>query len=335
MKKKSRRVRVLAGIVATLALLLGGCGWWMFRMPGKSWTGPLPELDAEGRALRDRMRAHVEMLAGTIGPRNVFDRHGLDAAERYVSAKFRGIGYEVDRQEFLADGDPVANLEATLSGGDRKDEILVLGAHYDSIPDGPAADDNASAVAALLEIARALHGRTFPRTIRFVAFVNEEPPHFQKAEMGSLVYARRCRDREERVTAMVSLETIGYYRDEPGTQKYPPPLGLVYPDTGNFIAFVGNMASRPLVHRTLEVFREKARFPSVGGALPGWLPGIGWSDHWSFWQAGYPAVMVTDTAPFRNPNYHLRSDLPDTLDYDRMALVVEGVREVVEDLATR
>src|SRR5262249_21271394 len=161
----------------------------------------------------------------------------------------------------------------------------------------------------------------------------EEPPYFQTPAMGSAVYARRCRERGEKVVAMLGLETIGYYTDRPGSQRYPFPFGLFYPKTGDFVAFVGNTGSRALVHRAVAAFRAGAPFPSEGAAAPAALQGVGWSDHWSFWQEGYPAVMVTDTAPFRNPDYHTPRDVPDRLAYAPMARVVAGLVRVVEALA--
>jgi Zn-dependent M28 family amino/carboxypeptidase len=229
-----------------------------------------------------------------------------------------------------------------VGGTSRAAEIVVVGAHYDSVEGTRGANDNGSGVAALLAAARAFAQRSDrpARTLRFVAFANEEPPYFQGSGMGSLVYARACRARGDRVVAMVSLETIGFYTDMPDTQHYPPPLGIAYPSTGNFIGFVGNVASRALVRRAISAFRETTRFPSEGAALPEWMPGVGWSDHWSFWQAGYPAIMVTDTAPFRYPHYHDASDLPDKLSYDRMArvvdgIVVDGIVRVIHALANR
>ncbi len=164
-------------------------------------------------------------------------------------------------------------------------------------------------------------------------FVNEEPPYFQSAQMGSWVYAKACHDRDENVVAMISLETIGYYSDAPNSQHYPFPFGLLYPSTADFIAFVGNTASRALVRETVASFRRHAQFPSEGAAVPGWITGVGWSDHWAFWQEGYPALMVTDTAPFRYPHYHDSTDTPDKLDYERFARVVDGLAGVVGDLA--
>jgi hypothetical protein len=150
--------------------------------------------------------------------------------------------------------------------------------------------------------------------------------------MGSVRYARWCREQDEDIVAMLSLETIGYYSEAPGSQKYPPPLGLLYPSKGDFIGFVGNVRSRRLVRRCVGTFRASVAYPSEGGAPPGWIPGIGWSDHWSFWQSGYPGVMVTDTAPFRYPHYHAVTDTPDKLDYDRMVRVVTGLEGVVATL---
>jgi Zn-dependent M28 family amino/carboxypeptidase len=213
--------------------------------------------------------------------------------------------------------------------------VLVVGAHYDSAPDTPGANDNASGTAAVLELARLLRdlqGQTRKR-IRLVFFVNEEPPYFRTAQMGSLHYARALRDRKERVTAMLSLETLGYYSDEPGSQNYPVPFGLMFPNKGNFVSFVGLLNSRPLVQETIKSFRAHTAFPSIGGTAPGIIPGIGWSDHWAFAEYGVQGVMITDTATFRYPHYHEPTDTPDKVDTEKLARVVKGVERVVRDLA--
>jgi Zn-dependent M28 family amino/carboxypeptidase len=189
-------------------------------------------------------------------------------------------------------------------------------------------------VAALLALARRFAGKPTGKTLRFVAFVNEEPPFFQTAEMGSFVYAKRCQEKADRITAMISLETIGYFSDEPGSQKYPAPgFGLLYPSKGNFIGFASDTRSRALLRATVGAFRKTEKLPCEGASLPAAIPGIGWSDQWSFWQCGYPAIMVTDTAPFRYPHYHEPTDTPDKLDYDRFALVVSGMQGVIAELA--
>jgi Zn-dependent M28 family amino/carboxypeptidase len=209
-----------------------------------------------------------------------------------------------------------------------------VGAHYDSVVGSPGANDNASGVAGLLALARRFAGKPRGQTLRFVAFVNEEPPYFQTEEMGSLVYAKRCQARGDNISAMVSLETIGYFSDAPGSQKYPSAgLGFFYPSKGNFIGFVGNTRSRALLRSAVSAFKKERKLPCEGASLPAVIPGIGWSDQWSFWQCGYPAIMVTDTAPFRYPHYHSSTDTPDKLDYDRFALVVSGMEKVIAELA--
>jgi hypothetical protein len=326
-------MRLLA-IVAALVLGLGLTGWLtMIRMPGRSHTGALPPLSDEERALRDRLARHVQALAGDIGERNVWRLDRLRAASGYVQDGFREHGYEVEVQAFDAMGRTVENVAAERRGERRPDEIVVVGAHYDSVAGSPGANDNATGVAALLELARASATRTPARTVRFVAFTNEEPPFFQTDDMGSLHYARRAKARGERIVAMLSIETIGAYSDEPGSQQYPLPFfGALYPDTANFITFVGNVGSRHLVRRAIGAFRADTAFPSQGAAVPGWIPGIGWSDHWAFWQQGYPAIMVTDTALFRYGPYHTMGDVPSQVDYDRMTRVVAGLAAVVDEL---
>ena len=334
------RIRIVTrGAVIRLAILfallfgaLTGAYVTMIRMPGKSFTGPLPALTSQQVALRDSLRRDVEVIAGRIGVRNLYRYDNLTAAMQFIEDAAAQAGYEVERQTFEAGGKQCVNLAVEIAGTSRADEIVVIGGHYDSVPGCPAANDNATGVAATLALARAFANRSPQRTLRFVWFVNEEPPYFQSAQMGSWVYAKACRDRDENIVAMISLETIGYYSDAPNSQHYPFPFGLLYPSTADFIAFVGNVSSRALVRETVASFRRHAQFPSEGAAVPGWITGVGWSDHWAFWQEGYPALMVTDTAPFRYAHYHAPSDTPDKLDYDRFARVVDGMAGVVGDL---
>jgi Zn-dependent M28 family amino/carboxypeptidase len=291
-------------------------------------------------SIERRLRKHVDMLAGVIGPRSSIELPGaLEAAARYVEDTFRSDGYSPESQIYSAAGRAVRNIEVEIRGRRRADRIWIVGAHYDSIPDTPGADDNASAIAGLLEVARLVReAGAAPRdTIRFVAFVNEEPPFYKGPLMGSTIYARRCGQRGEDIRGMVNLEMIGYYRGERGTQAYPYPLNRgiarwLLPDRGNFIAFVGNFASWRLTWRCKRLFRRSMRFPAKWVAAPSRIDGTGMSDHWSFWQQGYPAVMVTDTAFFRNPHYHKESDLPQTLDYASMAKVVAGLAGMVRRL---
>jgi Zn-dependent M28 family amino/carboxypeptidase len=268
-------------------------------------------------------------------PHNVAYLRQWKQTTAYLEATLIGLGYEVRSQPFDAGGEEVRNLEVVIAPAAAYAPTLVVGAHYDSWFDAPGANDNGSGVAAVIELARMLRdlqGRSSIR-IRLVLFANEEPPWFQTDRMGSLVYALRLKASGERVAGMMSLETIGYYDERPGTQYYPAPLGLLYPDKGDFVAFVGLADSRAFVRRTVAAFRANARFPSVGGTAPSLVAGTDWSDHWSFEKAGFPALMVTDTAPFRYPYYHRRGDTPDKLDYDRLARVVSGLEAVIRDWA--
>ena len=312
----------------------------LLSMPGKSHEGPLPPLTDAEKALAEKLKADVKMLATEIGERNIGGFHDkeLITAERFLTKSLEEAGCKVERQEYevrAIAGAKVANLIVEVAGGDKKDEIVVVGAHYDSFLGCPGANDNGSGTAATLALARAFVKKKPARTLRFVFFVNEEPPWFQTKDMGSVVYAKRCKEREENVVAMLSLETIGYYSDQPGSQKFNDlaPLRLLYPDTGNFIAFVADVKSGPLAQKVVGKFRETTKFPAHGCALFGFLEGIGWSDHWSFWEKGYPALMVTDTAPFRYPHYHKKEDTPDKIDFERTARVVAGLERVVADLA--
>jgi len=302
-------------------------------MPGTSHQGPLPLADEPLRCLAAELRRDVARLAEQIGERNVLRRpRKLAEAADYLQAELARWGYRVDRQEYEVSATPCRNLEAELVGATRPEEIVIIGAHYDSVVGTPGANDNGSGVAAMLALARRFSGHKCDRTLRFLAFVNEEPPYFQTDQMGSRVYAKRCRQRGEKITAMLSLETIGYYSDAAGSQKYPPPIGLLYPSTGDFIAFVGNVRSGNLVKRVVAAFRRHEPFPSQGGAIPAFVTGVGFSDQWSFWQEGYPGVMVTDTAMFRYPDYHEPSDTTDKIDFERLARVVRGLANVVIEL---
>jgi len=299
-------------------------------MPGKSIPQPAP-LSPDEVPLREELRASVQKLAGEIGERNMWHYPQLNAAADFIENSFSRAGLRTRRDSYDMRGQACHNIEAEIPGA--RPEILLIGAHYDSVFGSPGANDNGTGVAATLALAQRFAGRKPEHTLRFVAFVNEEPPYFLSDEMGSFVYAGRCKARGDKISAMVSLETIGYFSDAPHSQTYPSPgLGLFYPKLGNFIGFVSNVHSRALLRRVVGLFRKHAKIPSEGAALPAFIPGVSWSDQWSFWRQGYPGIMVTDTAPFRYPHYHSSSDTPDKLDYDRFTLVVSGMEKVIEDL---
>lgn len=307
---------------------------WLNTMPGKSFSGPTTAASDRENRLSEDLSRDVRVLSVDIGERNLEHPKALESAAKMIEASLQSSGLEVTREPYEAEKQTVANLEAVKKGGALETEIVVVGAHYDSVFGSPGGDDNGSGVAALLAIAHTLASEHFARTIRFVAFVNEEPPYFWHDTMGSLVYARACKARHDEIVHMISLETMAYFSDAPKSQKYPFPLGFVYPSEGNFIGFVGNTSSHTDVKLAVGVFRDNVRVASEGGVYPAFFPGIGWSDQWAFWQVGYPGIMVTDTAPFRNPNYHTKDDLPQALDFARFAGVVEGVTEIVRKLAS-
>lgn len=286
---------------------------------------------AEEIALREELRGDVETLAVEIGERNMLHYAQLNAAADFIENSFSHAGLQPRRDTYELHGQDCHNIEAEISGASQK--IVLIGAHYDSVFGSPGANDNGSGVAALLTLARRFAGKLVQHTLRFVAFANEEPPYFLTEQMGSFVYASRCKARGDQIDAMISLETIGYFSDAPHSQTYPSPgLSMFYPKVGNFIGFVGNVRSRALLRQALSLFRAQGKIPSEGAALPAFIPGVSWSDQWSFWQHGYPGIMITDTAPFRYPHYHAASDTADKLDYDRFALVVSGMQKVIAEL---
>ena len=326
-------IRIIA-LLIVLGLITIGCGIFMVHMPGETYDGAFVPLSAAEEDLKADLHRDLAYLGETIGNRNLAARDELQQAADWLAAEFAAAGYEVQHQAYDVSGIEVENLSVELRGTTKPEEIIVVGGHYDSVAGCPGANDNGTGTVATLALARAFAGKNLDRTVRFVAFVNEEPPYFCQESMGSLDYARACHARGDNVIAMLSLETIGYYSDVPGNQRYPSPFNLVYPDTGNFVAVVGNTKSRSLVRRVVREFRAQNNFPCEGIATFGFLPGIGWSDHWAFWQVGYPAIMLTDTAPFRYPHYHTREDTPDKVDYDRFARVIANLIPVITALAT-
>jgi len=322
----------LAILFAVVAV--GALGFrYLTRMPGPQHKGTLPQLTQPELEVRSNLQRHVSQLAGSIGERNLRRYEALLVARDYISAQLAAGGYRVNRQTYQSVGRSVDNVEVEVRGSVSAHEIVIIGAHYDTVVGTPGANDNGSGVAAVLELARMFRATEPRRTLRFVFFVNEEPPYFQSEEMGSWQYARRSKDRGENIKAMFSIETIGYYSDEPDSQQYPSTLAALYPKTANFIGFVSNVGSAGLLRRAVERFRKSTPMPAEGAAAPEAITGVGWSDQWSFWKHGYPGVMVTDTALYRYPHYHASTDTPDKLDYDRTARVVTGLAAIVRDLA--
>jgi hypothetical protein len=319
---------VLGGIAYTLHWFRQG-----LHMPGTSYSGKLDPPDLYQEHIRDNLKIHVEKLAGEIGERNMQHYDALNRAADYIRQTLEQREYTVREDTYSVGGKTVRILYTEVPGAKNKVEPFVVGAHYDSVQGTAGANDNGSGVAAVLELSRILKNETPNHSIIMAFFPNEEPPYFQTKQMGSLVFAKGFHSDYIRFSGMMSVETIGYFSDQPGSQRYPAFIKSLYPNTGNFIGFVGNIKSRELLNRAISEFRLKTHFPSEGASLPGFVEGVSWSDHWSFWQVGVPAIMVTDTAVFRYPYYHKSADTPEKLDYDKMTRVVLGLKRVALKLA--
>jgi hypothetical protein len=280
-----------------------------------------------------RLRSDVEALTGLPGYRCFERPDDLDRAAEWSRAALEASGFPVEEQTFEVGGWSFRNFFARYGPADGP--ILVVGAHYDVCGEQPGADDNASAVAGLLELARllALHRPEVTHRIELALWPLEEPPNYRTPTMGSAVHARSLADGRADVSGMICLEMLGYFTDETGSQYFPVPgMGLLYPSRGNFIAVVGNGSSWGFT-RNVKARMAGATELSVRSInAPALVPGVDFSDHYNFWKEGWDAVMITDTAFYRNPNYHQMSDTPDTLDYERLAHVVTGVYAAITTL---
>ena len=276
------------------------------------------------------MRKWVEYLALDIGPRPYSEPDLLKTVAEDIAKEMHSMGYEVELQPVSYQGNEYFNVIAFSKKAGKEDSpLLVVGAHYDSVETTPGADDNASGVAGLLELARIL-ALTPPPNLRLVFFTLEEPPTFRTRNMGSYVYAKSLKKEKAQLMGMICLEMIGYFSDRPKSQSFPVYfMERYYPDNGNFIAFVGNRKSREWTMDVKKAFMEGTDIPAEHINAPWIVIGVDFSDHWSFYQFGFPAVMVTDTAFYRNSHYHKFSDVPETLNFDKAAKVVDGLAHAV------
>jgi len=280
------------------------------------WRSSRPYEGSGDEEAAQRLKGDVRVLSAAIGVRDIFRGDALNRARDHITGVLVENGYRVDYQVYEVAGKEVTNIFAIKEGRDEAKKPVIVGAHYDSCGN-PGADDNASAVAVLLELARRLAQTPLERGARFAFFVNEEPPFFRTNSMGSRVYTRYLKEQKEEIYGAVILESVGYYSQKPFSQKYPPLLGFFFPNKGNFLAVVGNIRSRQLAFDTGRALR-KDKLPARTLVLD-YFPAASFSDHWSFWQEGYRGVMITDTAFLRNPHYHQPTDTLEKLDYDMMA----------------
>ncbi|MDO9533530.1 MAG: M28 family peptidase [Deltaproteobacteria bacterium] len=281
--------------------------------------------------IKANLRNHLHYLSVTLGDRSICRPENLKAAEDYVTQNFAAMGYTPRRQGFTYMKEEVANI---IAGDENPGGYYILGAHFDTVAGTPGADDNASGVAVLLEVARLAKKLALPRPWAFIGFTCEEPPAFFTPAMGSRVYATRARQQHAKILGMLCLEMVGYYSQTPHSQSLPLPLKLMgYPTTGNFIGLVSDRRSRPLMDNLAAAIKGACRLPAVTLSVPfegHIMPEVRLSDHASFWDAGYPAVMLTDTAFMRNPNYHGPGDVMDHLDLPAMTELTLGLVNFIE-----
>lgn len=271
-----------------------------------------------------RLEAHVRLLSETFFPRDAWHPENLERAAASIRREFEQAYGKVSEQPYEVKGKTYRNIIAGF-GPDTQDRIVV-GAHYDAAGKVPGADDNASGVAGLIELAYLLGKTTLPVRVELVAFALEEPPYFRTPHMGSAIHAKSLKQQRIPIRMMFSLEMIGYFTDAPRSQRFPFSfLAAFYPSQGNFIAVVSKLSQGLVARRVKKAMRRASPLPVYSISAPRFVPGIDLSDHLNYWAAGYPAVMITDTAFYRNPHYHTVQDTAETLDYQRMAMVVQGV----------
>lgn len=289
-------------------------------------------LAQELRASPQKLQEHVLALTGTSRPRDYSNAEAIEEAAQYIKKAFEEAGVRPEFQNFKAGSRSYRNVVAVF--GPREASRIVIGAHYDVAGNQPGADDNASGVAGVLELARLIESRKpkLNHRVELVAYCLEEPPFFGSSEMGSAVHAKSLKAENAKVDLMLSLEVIGYYSEEKNSQEFPiQGLEYIYPTTGNFIAVAGDMNSISLTKKVKSLMAENSKIDVQYINAPRSVPGMGLSDHFSYWNEGFPALMITDTAFFRNPNYHTVNDRPETLNYEKMAEVVEGVYGVLSE----
>lgn len=292
-----------------------------------------------------RLQAHVKYLSQDLYPRSFDQFINTEHAVQYILEEFKAVGAKVTIQEVPVQESTYKNIIAGF--GPSKGPLLVIGAHYDSFGDAiegamhplgyspqthtPGADDNASGVAALIELARLLSESPPSRSVELVAYALEEPPYFRTQYMGSAVHAHSLTEEKRQVQLMLSLEMIGYYSDEQSSQRFPfPGMSLFYPDHGNFIALVGRLGDFQGMRTVKSLMSGATDLPVYSINAPQFIVGVDFSDHRNYWAEGYPAIMVTDTSFYRNSNYHRAGDTYDTLDYHRMAKVVQSLFTVIQ-----
>jgi hypothetical protein len=332
MRNKNVALTGLAVLLPAVLILSGY--WYMIRCEGE-WSGIAAETRMSDLGdMEKAIRTDVAYMQG-LGPRNsendiAYSR--LRQCEAWVLGRWRGQGYEVRRQVFTVKGRPYANLEIEFPGRSAPGKIVIISAQYDTLPGSPGANNNASGMAVLMYLSSMLRHYAPEKTLRLVAFVNEEDPFFGTERMGSYQYAKRSHELHEDIDAMLSLDSLGIYTERPHSQKLPFPFSLFYPDRGNFLAFIGDLGSRSSIEVATRGFKKGSAFPIRAGVVPEWVEGAAWSDHLSFWKFGYPGIQVTDTGAFRSPYHTTKQDTMEKMDFKALARITAGMYYAILEL---
>jgi hypothetical protein len=323
-----KKVLLVSGSLFSVLAFLAFSHWYLIQCRG-DWSGePLEKKRASDlKAIKRDLESDL-LFIQDLGPRNSKDDRSyaqLRRCEAWIKERWESQGYAVKKQTFSFDGREYSNLDIEIQGDSAPNEIIIVSAQYDTLPDSPGANNNGSGMAILFALSNLLRNHAPHRTIRLIEFVNEEDPFFGTGKMGSYQYAKRAYEQRENIRVMLSLDSLGIYRNEPGSQRFPFPFSLFYPDRGNFLAFIGDFNARRYMLEATTGFKKGSSFPIEAGVVPKWVEGAGWSDHQSFWKFGYPGIMVTDTGGFRSPYHTTREDTLEKLDFEAMSRIVLGM----------
>lgn len=332
---KKIAILVLVPFFVIIMIFLYLSYWYMVKCEGEWYGKPLEKQKSiDLREIKRNLESDIAYIQG-LGLRNSVNDTNykqLRKCEEWIIQKWESMGYEVKRDIFSLEGREYSNLVIELKGQTAPADIVIVSAQYDTLPDSPGANNNGSGMAILFELSRLLKNHIPDRTLRLIQFVNEEDPFFGTDKMGSYKYAKRSYELKENIIVMLSLDAMGYYTDESGSQRLPFPFSMFYPDRGNFLAFIGNLPSRAYVKKVTASFKKGSSFPIEAGVAPEWVDGVTWSDHSSFWKFGYLGMQITDAGGFRSPYHTTKEDTMEKLDFDVMSRIVVGMYTAIVDL---
>jgi Zn-dependent M28 family amino/carboxypeptidase len=324
-------------ILLLILVVLGIFAYWYLIDCEGEWQGETLEKQEkiDLNLIGSELQSDIAYLQN-LGPRNsesLINYQQLRKCEEWIVEKWKSQGYLPTRHSAAVEGKEYYNIVIEIPGTVTPSEIVIISAQYDTLPDSPGANNNGSGVATLFQLSKLIRNFRPRRTVRLIEFVNEEDPFWGTDKMGSYIYAKNCYNRNEDIKVMLSLDAIGIYKNSSGTQNLPFPFSLFYPDRGNFLAFIGNISSRPYVKAVTAGFKKGSSFPIAAGVAPEWVDGVTWSDHYSFWKFGYPAVQITDTGGFRSASHTTKDDTMEKISFNALSRVVVGMYSALIDLA--